>query len=49
MDIAFATRKLGKELNESKLMIKAHGSVRTKKLQAALARLRAIEIEDTHG
>ena len=41
MDIKFATTKLKKELSEEKAMIKAHGSLRTKKLKIVMAMLRA--------
>lgn len=41
MDITFATKKLQKELSEEKAMLKAHGSVRTKKLKIVMVSLRA--------
>lgn len=41
MDITFATKKLQKELSEEKAMLKAHGSVRTKKLKIVMMSLRA--------
>ncbi len=40
MDITFATKKLRKELNEEKAMVKAHGPIRAKKLKVVLAMLR---------
>ncbi len=41
MDLTFATKKLKKELNEDKAMVKAHGPLRAKKLRIVLAMLRA--------
>lgn len=41
MNIIFATNRLRKELNEEKAMIKAHGTLRTKKLKVLLTSLRA--------
>lgn len=41
MDIKFATQKLQKELNEEKAMMKAHGSIRSRRLKIVLASLRA--------
>lgn len=41
MDITFATKKLRKELNEEKAMVKAHGPIRAKKLKVVLAMMRA--------
>ncbi|NOQ68600.1 MAG: killer suppression protein, partial [Gammaproteobacteria bacterium] len=43
MDITFATRKLMKQLNESKTMIKVHGPLRARKLMIVMASLRAVE------
>ena len=41
MDIRFATKRLEKELNEEKAMMRAHGAIRTKRLKIVLASLRA--------
>ncbi len=41
MQITFATKKLMKQLNESKTMIRAHGSKRSKKLMIVLTSLNA--------
>lgn len=41
MNITFGTAKLRKELNDAKAMIKAHGPLRTKKLQIVLTQLHA--------
>lgn len=41
MDIKFATKKLAKELNEEKAMVKAYGTLRAKKLKIVLASFRA--------
>jgi len=41
MVITFATKKLKKQLNESKVMIKVHGPNRTQKLKVVLASLHA--------
>jgi proteic killer suppression protein len=41
MDIKFATKKLEKELNEEKSMMKAHGAIRTKRLKIVLTAMRA--------
>ena len=41
MDITFSTKKLGKQLNESKAMIRAFGPKRAKKLMLVLTSLRA--------
>ena len=41
MDIQFATKKLHKELNEEKAMIKAHGAIRSRRLKIAMTALRA--------
>ena len=41
MNIIFATNSLRKQLNEEKAMIKAHGTLRTKKLKVLLMSLRA--------
>ncbi len=43
MDITFATKKLMKQLNEGKTMIKVHGPIRAKKLMIVMASLRAVE------
>jgi plasmid maintenance system killer protein len=42
MEITFATNKLRKQCNESKTMIKAHGSQRAKKLMIIMTSLRAV-------
>jgi len=41
MEITFATKKLHKQCNERKSMIRAHGPQRSKKLMIVLASLRA--------
>lgn len=41
MDITFANKRLAKELNEGKAMVRAHGQLRAKKLQVVLTMLRA--------
>ena len=41
MDISFASKKLSKELNEEKNLVKVHGSLRAKKLRVVMAQLRA--------
>lgn len=41
MEITFANNKLRKQCNESKVMIKAYGSQRSRKLKIVLASLRA--------
>ena len=41
MEITFATKKLGKQLNESKAMITVHGPKRAKKLMIVMASLHA--------
>jgi plasmid maintenance system killer protein len=41
MDIKFATKKLEKEFNEEKAMMKAHGAIRSKRLKIVLAAIRA--------
>jgi proteic killer suppression protein len=41
MDIKFATKKLSKELNEEKAMVKAYGTLRAKKLKIVLASFQA--------
>lgn len=41
MDIAFATKKLQKELSEAKVMVKVHGAIRAKKLRVIMISLRA--------
>lgn len=41
MDIRFATKRLEKELNEEKAMMRAHGAIRTKRLKIVLSSLRA--------
>ncbi len=41
MDIKFATKKLEKELNEEKAMMRAHGAIRAKRLRVVLASMRA--------
>ena len=41
MDISFASKKLAKQLNESKAMVKAHGPKRSKLLRIIMTRLRA--------
>jgi proteic killer suppression protein len=41
MDIQFAKKKLEKELNEERAMMKAHGAVRSKRLKIIMASLRA--------
>ncbi|MEJ7931476.1 hypothetical protein WG922_15985 [Ramlibacter sp. AN1015] len=41
MDITFANKRLAKELNEGKTMVRVHGPLRTKKLQVLLTMLRA--------
>ncbi len=41
MDIKFATKKLEKELNEEKAMMKAHGAIRSKRLKIVMVALRA--------
>lgn len=41
MDITFATKKLEKELNEAKAMIRAHGTIRTRRLKILLTAMRA--------
>ncbi len=41
MDIQFASKKLEKELNEQKTMMKAHGAIRSKRLRIVLTGLRA--------
>ncbi len=42
MIITFATRKLQKQLNEGKAMIKVHGPKRAKKLMIVMVSLRAV-------
>lgn len=42
MEITFANKKLCKQCNESKAMIKAHGSQRSKKLMIVMTSLRAV-------
>lgn len=41
MEITFATKKLMKQLNESKTMVRVHGPQTAKRLQIILASLRA--------
>lgn len=41
MDITFVSQKLRKELSEEKVMIKAHGPIRIKKLKIVLTQMRA--------
>jgi len=41
MEIIFASKKLGKQLNEEKTMLREHGTRRSKILKVVLARLRA--------
>lgn len=41
MDISFATKKLAKEINEEKTLVKVHGSRRAKKLKVIMTMLRA--------
>ena len=41
MDIKFAAKKLEKELNEEKAMMKAHGAIRSKRLKIVMVALRA--------
>lgn len=41
MKIAFANRKLMKQMNDSREMVKVHGSKRAKKLQIVLTQLHA--------
>ena len=40
MDIKFVTKKLQKELSEEKSMLKAHGAIRSKKLQLLVTALK---------
>jgi hypothetical protein len=39
VDISFVSKKLSKELNEEKTLVKIHGSLRSKKLKVLLAML----------
>lgn len=41
MDICFASKKLAKELNEEKALVRVHGSLRAKKLKVEMTMLRA--------
>lgn len=41
MDITFATKKLMKQMNDGREMVKVHGTKRAKKLQVVLTQLRA--------
>ncbi len=39
MDLIFATKKLRKQMNEAKTMIRIHGPKQSKRLQIALTQL----------
>ncbi len=41
MDITFATKKLDKELNQDKAMMREHGAIRSKRLKVLLTAMRA--------
>ncbi len=41
MEITFATKKLMKQMNDSREMVKVHGAKRAKKLQIVLTQLLA--------
>lgn len=42
MEITFATKKLMKQMNDDREMVKAHGSKRARKLQIVLTQLHAL-------